>query len=144
MGLYFFNNPIIQLVTQSYTCHKKISFALHSRLLRSNWKFRGSRLNTLFSPRPNWGLSLSSDICGTSWDVVMTASISMPSVASRSVASGAAQRPQAELCLCIGTKAMLETNLWPGWRRRVVYEPFCYGSMRKDANLRKVRPWCLL
>lgn len=23
MGLYFFNNPIIQLVTQSYTCHKK-------------------------------------------------------------------------------------------------------------------------
>lgn len=75
---------------------------------------------------------------------MMTASSSMPRVAGRNVTSGASQRPEAELCLCSGTRVMLETNLWPGGKRRVANEPFCYGSLGKDANLRKAHPRCLL
>lgn len=60
---------------------KKVYLELHSRLLRSNWKFRGSRLRTLFATLPNWGLLLNPDVCGMSWDMVMTAGTSAPSMA---------------------------------------------------------------
>jgi len=77
-------------MTQSNTFHKKkISFDVHSRLLRCNRTFRGGGLNTLLPPLPNRGFSLSSDFAGRH----ETCS------EDRNVAGGAARRLQAELCL---------------------------------------------
>lgn len=79
-----------------------MSSELHSRLLHSNWKFRSSRLNI---PFPSSKLRSLTQLM--LWDVRRH----MVLTAGRNTAGGAAQTPQAQLCLCFRSNFGTKTNL---------------------------------